>query len=100
MSATASVVVASKTEEPLSRAEKLGVVPYGDGLLTLRRQSTALASAKIVEHDFGGQSRATHVEVRGGVLEISLREIGSRGSPIEWIEIEILSPINLKLGIP
>lgn len=89
VSTTASVVAASKTEQPLNQATKLAVVPYGQGLLTLFRQSQMDESARIVEHYFGGQSDATQVQILNGLLEIPLREARDPGSPLEWIEIEI-----------
>ena len=88
VSTTASVVVASKTEQGLSQASKLAVVPYGEGRLKIRRPGE-VASAKTVEHYFGGQSSDSTVAIRDGVLEIPLRETGDRGLPVEWIEIEI-----------
>lgn len=88
---TASVVVASKTAEALDQTSKLAVVPYGDGRLTLRRQSQTAAWAELIEHYFGGQSQTSHVEIHDGVLEVPLRETGDQGSPVEWIEIEIHS---------
>ncbi len=89
VSTTASMVVASKTEQGLSQSAKLAVVPYGDGRLTLRQLSRGTASANVVEHYFSGPSKANAAEIRDGVLEIQLRETGDGGSPVEWIEIDI-----------
>ncbi|MGH9453978.1 MAG: TIM-barrel domain-containing protein, partial [Terriglobia bacterium] len=89
VSTTAQVAVASMTQDSVAEATKLGVVPYGEGRLTLRRVSHAAAAADAREHYFGGRSRTSRLEVRDGVLAVPLRERGDDGSPVEWIEIEI-----------
>jgi hypothetical protein len=90
VSTTAQVAVASMTQESVPEALKLGVVPYGEGRLTLKRKSQTSGKAKVTEHYFRGQSQTSRLEVRGGVLEIPLRERGQDGSPVEWIEVEIV----------
>lgn len=85
----ASVVVASKTAEGISRAARLGVVPYGDGELTLQREDQHSTKAKVTEHSFGGRVRQREVSIRAGKLSLSLREHADDGTPIEWIELEI-----------
>jgi len=67
----------------------LGVVSYGDGRLTLRRNSTASGVAKLTEYYFGGASRTGRLELRQGELEIPLRERNEAGVPLEWMQIEI-----------
>jgi len=90
VSTTAQVAVASMTQESVPEALKLGVIPYGEGRLTLKRKSQASGKAKVTEHYFRGPSRASRLEVRGGILEIPLRERGQDDSPVEWIELEIV----------
>lgn len=85
----ASVVVASRTTERLSRAARLGVVPYGDGDLTLRRDDQQASKASVKEHLFGGRIMRQEVATRAGVLRLPLRERADDGTPIEWVEIEI-----------
>lgn len=87
MITTAQVAVASITQESLTEATKLGVVPYGVGRLTLRRKSKASGTAKATEHYSGGQSRTSRLDVRRGVIEMPLRVRGENGSPLEWIEV-------------
>jgi len=89
VSTTAQVAVASLTQESVPEALKLGVAPYGEGRLTLRRKSKTSGKAKATEHYFRGQSRTRNLEVRGGVLEIPLRERGEDGTPLEWVEVDI-----------
>ncbi len=86
---TASAVVASTTEDALDRATRVAVVPYGEGELTLRRQSPASA-AEITEHYFGGQSQVSRIPLQNGSLVIPLLQTGENGSPLEWLEITIL----------
>jgi hypothetical protein len=86
---TASVVIASRTDQPLQQATKLAVVPFSEGRLTLRRESHGRESAEVAEHYFGGRSKASQIEVRDGAIEIRIREAEDDGSPIERIEIEI-----------
>jgi len=89
VSTTAQVALSSLTPDSLTEAKKLGVVPYGDGRLTLRRNSKTSGTAKATEHYFGGQSRTIRLDMRQGVLEVPLRERSAAGGPVEWIQVEI-----------
>ncbi|HTS69112.1 MAG TPA: hypothetical protein VMO17_09010 [Terriglobia bacterium] len=89
VSTTAQVAVASLTSDGLTEAKKLGVVPYGDGRLTLRRNSKTSVAATLTEYYLGGKSRTSRLEVRQGVLQIPLRERGEAGLPLEWMQVEI-----------
>jgi len=88
---TAQVALAALIDGSVTATPKLGVVPYGEGLLTLRRSSKTSGAAKVTEHYFGGQSQTSYVAVRQGVVEILLRERGKAGSRIEWIEVDFAS---------
>ena len=48
-----SVVVASKTSEGIARCEKLGIVPYGDGELSIRHDGVAVEWLELNENGFG-----------------------------------------------
>jgi hypothetical protein len=85
-----SVVVASKTAEGISRASHLGVVPYGDGELGLQRKDRTSAKAKVTEHLFGGRVGQSDIAIRDGRLSLPLRERAADGTPVEWIEIEVM----------
>ncbi len=87
-STTASVVIASRTPAGLAQTTKLGVVPYGEGVLRIRRASKAAVAADATEHSFGGHSKASRLAVADGVIEVPLRERGENREPLEWIEIE------------
>lgn len=84
---TASVVVASKSRDSITRASRLGMVPYGTGELTLRREDHAATHAAVTEHLFGGGTVVNQAQVRDGVIRLDLRENTVDGTPIEWIEI-------------
>jgi len=90
LESSASVVVASKTAEGISRSARLGVVPYGDGELTLRRDEQCSTKAKVTEHSFGGRVKHSEVSFWTGKLSISFMEHADDGTPIEWIEVEIM----------
>jgi hypothetical protein len=87
-SATASVVAASRTDEGISRAMKLGIVPYGDGEIALRREGAQNGHAEIIEHCWRGASTKSRVAFRDGSLTIPLRERCADGL-VEWLEVEI-----------
>ena len=89
ISTTAQVALASLTHDGVMEASELGVVPYGEGRLTLRRSSKGSGTAKATEHYFGGKSRASWLDVHQGVVEIQLRERNEAGTPLEWVQIEI-----------
>jgi len=86
VSTDTSVVVASKTDEGLARTKKLGVVPYGDGQVRLKREGGA-GAAEVIEHYFRGASVARRIPITNGKLRLALRERGENGSLVEWIEI-------------
>lgn len=88
LNTTAQVAVASMNQDSLAETTKLGVVPYGQGRLTLRRAPNASA-ADATEHYFGGKSQTSRLEISDGVLEIPLRERSEDGLPLEWIELII-----------
>jgi len=86
---TAPVVVVSKTDYGLAQAAKLAVVPYGEGQLVIHRKGQAAASASAIEHCFDGTAKASRVEIRDVALRLTLRERDEKGSPIEWVEVNV-----------
>ncbi len=87
VSTTASVVVASKTEDGLTRASTLAVIPYGDGELSLKRDRAGSGNAQLTEHYFGGGRATSRLRVQNGALHMPLRERGEDGSIVEWNEV-------------
>lgn len=89
VSTNTTVVAASKTDDGLARASRLAVVPYGDGELTIRREDRKPSIAHIRQHSFGGRVNESRIDIQDGALILPLRERDDRGSPVEWIEVEI-----------
>jgi len=89
VSTNASVVVAARSSEGIARASQLGVVPYGDGELRVKREDAAPASARAVEHYFGGGHKTQSLAFENGHLRVPLRERAEDGSIVEWIEISL-----------
>jgi hypothetical protein len=84
---TAPVVVTSKTDDEITRAASLAVVPYGEGELVIEQPQLADAQVTIVEHNFGGHSNEKQLGPQGSTLRIPLRQLNDAGSPLEWIEV-------------
>ena len=88
--ATASVVVASRTDEGIERAARLTVVPYGDGELRIKRLGDDGKQAEIIEHSWGDRAeKKAGVSVEGERLVIPLRERTQQGLPVEWVEVSL-----------
>ncbi len=81
------VVVASKTNDPITRCRVLAVVPYGEGELTIRRE--AGKEATLTSHYFGGATTQEVVAIRDAQLRFSPRIRHGGGSSLEWIEVQI-----------
>jgi hypothetical protein len=88
---TASVVAASKTSDGIARTTKLAVVPYGEGELVIQRSDRKATEAAVTEHYFGGNTKESRIEIREGMLRLPLRERDENGSPLEWIELNVLA---------
>jgi hypothetical protein len=88
VSTNASVVVAARSSGSIARAAQLGVVPYGDGELSVKREGAA-TSANATEHYFGGSQKPLPLAVENGRLRVPLRERTEDGSWVEWIDISI-----------
>jgi hypothetical protein len=86
---SASVVIASKTNEGIAKAAKLAVVPYGAGDVVIHRADQQATEASVIEHYFGGNSKESRIEIRDGTLRLALRERDEMGSPVEWIGVDV-----------
>ena len=86
---SASVVAASKTSDGIAGTTKLAVVPYGEGELVIQRSDGKTSEAAVTEHYFGGNSKESRIEIREGTLRLPLRERDEKGSPVEWIEVNV-----------
>lgn len=87
--ASAPVVVASRTVDDISHTNRLAVVPYGDGEISIRRGQGR--RAEVVTHHFGGAVTQAQVAIENGRLKVPITERGPANNFVEWIEIRIFS---------
>jgi hypothetical protein len=79
------LVVASLTEEEISRARRIGIVPFGDGRCTIRH-ITNHKTARVIEHYFSGDQYETRIKCQSQHIDLNLQQ--SRNKEIlEWLEI-------------
>jgi hypothetical protein len=88
VSADTTVVVGSRTKEGITRSKKLGVVPFGAGQITLKREAGG-STAEVIEHYFRGGKRVRRIAVRNGQFVVPLREKTEKGDLVEWIEVNL-----------
>jgi hypothetical protein len=82
------LVVASLTEDEISCAHRLGIVPFGDGICKLRHIG-GYQTVRIIEHYFDGSEWETVAICQEEVVELHLRQ--SREDHIlEWLEIAFM----------
>lgn len=87
LSATMPVVVASRSNADLLHANRLGVVPYASGSLTLRRASGT--SATVTHHFLGGETTKQQLPIDRDGLKLTIDTRETTPHPLEWIEIAI-----------
>jgi hypothetical protein len=83
------VVVASRTSDEIESSHSLGVVPYGDGEVSIRRPSGG--EAEVTEHWLGGTSTTTRLPLHADSCRLSVRTKREDGALLEWIEIRFLN---------
>jgi len=81
------VLVASRTDESISRSTKLAVVPYGVGKIEIARRQGR--EATIVNHYMGGSASNERASIESGRLTLTAESHNSQGRPLEWIEVTI-----------
>ncbi|MGH9445288.1 MAG: TIM-barrel domain-containing protein, partial [Terriglobia bacterium] len=81
------VVVASRTSDGIEKANSLGVVPYGDGEVSIRHPQGS--EAEITEHWFGGAAIRRQVQLQDGYCRLRIKLQGKNGVPLEWIDVSI-----------
>ncbi|MFN8009397.1 MAG: hypothetical protein U0V70_20675 [Terriglobia bacterium] len=86
VSCNTSVVVASTTSQGIEKTARLAVVPFGDGVVTLKR-NREVRSVLVTEHYFGGGKQSRSMPVQNARLQLSINEKTPRGDLVEWIEI-------------
>jgi hypothetical protein len=82
---TMPVIVASQDRGDLASCSRLGLVPYSDGKIAVRRAASSRAT--IMHHYFGGKSERSNAKVRGGLLALTVERRSSSKEPLEWIEV-------------
>ncbi len=87
VSTSATVVVASKTNDGIASASHLAIVPYGEGEVILRRSGGTKAT--LTEHYFGGGKSTLELSIENGKLRVPLRERSADGGIVEWLEVVI-----------
>jgi len=79
------LVVASMTDDEISRTDRLGIVPFGDGSCTIRYTADH-KTASIIEHYFSGHQYETRIVCQNQRIDLNLQQ--SRNNEIlEWLEI-------------
>lgn len=81
------LVVASLTDDEISRSHRIGIVPFGDGMLTL--QTVKYQMARVVEHYFSGRQQIATVPCKEQRLDLILQTVRSQ-EILEWIEVSFI----------
>jgi hypothetical protein len=84
---TVPVVVASRTSQGIEKANSLGIVPYGEGEVSIRHSRGS--SAEVTEHWFGGATSRSRIQLLDGYCRLTVKQQGKDSAPLEWIEVEI-----------
>ncbi len=79
------LVVASMTDSSIAESHRLGIVPFGDGVCTIKH-TTLHQTAKLIEHYFSGRQFETQVTCSNNKLQIALQQT-RKNEILEWIEI-------------
>ncbi|MBK8821124.1 MAG: hypothetical protein IPN58_00570 [Anaerolineales bacterium] len=79
------LVVASMTDSSIAESHRLGIVPFGDGVCTIKH-ITLHQTAKLIEHYFSGRQFETQVTCSNNELQIALQQT-RKNEILEWIEI-------------
>jgi hypothetical protein len=82
------LVVASLTEDEISRSLRLGIVPFGKGSCRIRHLG-GHQTARLTEHYFDGSEWGTTVTLLNEVVELRLRQ-SRRDHVLEWLEIAFI----------
>lgn len=84
---TAKVVIASADDQEITKTKKLNIVPFADGLLTVRHTGKA-KSASVIAHYYKSILKTiVKYPLKNGMLKIPLKERSASGTLIERFEI-------------
>jgi hypothetical protein len=87
ISASAPVIVSSKTAESIVHSNVLAVVTYAPGDILIRRNFGK--RAVILSHYLGGSVTRSTASIRDGLLKLQPAVRNDAGQPLEWMEIQI-----------
>jgi hypothetical protein len=79
------LVIASMTEDSISTAPRLGIVPFGDGSCSIKRSSSS-QKVTAVEHYFSGHKHERPIKPYDDHIELDLHQTRS-AEILEWLEI-------------
>ena len=80
------VVVASKNREGIEKSKSLGIVPYSDGTVAIRRE--AGQRARVTSHYFGDRVAHSDAVVENQLLTLHVERNADTKEPLEWIEVQ------------
>jgi hypothetical protein len=78
------VIVASKTNDDVTQAPRLTVVPYGPGQISILRKSGG--QADVILHYFKGAATKSQVSIQDSRLVLAIPHEPGR-EPLEWVEV-------------
>ena len=87
--AHAPVVVASRTSDDITHSNRLAIVPFGEGEISIRREQGRRAD--VVTHHFGGSVTEANIVINSGRLRLPLAERAASNNFVEWIDVRITS---------
>jgi hypothetical protein len=83
----ADLVVASLDDEPMSRTRRLGIVAFGAGELTIRRDAS-ITRCTAVYHWHDGTDTTTTVPIPDGpTVTVALDQTRDSQVPLSWLEV-------------
>ncbi len=87
ISASAPVIVSSKTAESIAHSNSLAVVTYAPGEISIRRESGK--KALILSHYLDGAMTQETANIQEGQLTLRPVLRNATAQPLEWIEVQI-----------
>jgi hypothetical protein len=78
------LVVASLTDDDIWHAQRIGIVPFENGIFTLRTADHRFA--RVIEHYFGGHHYETTVTHESQYMELMLQQARNQDI-VEWVEV-------------
>jgi hypothetical protein len=85
------LVMASTDEKSVTKTNNLGIVPFGEGAVTIRHEGN-YAKARVKAHYFNNTSSAfIDYKPINGLLKIPLAERSASGKFVEWFEVNFVN---------